>query len=324
MNKIAGSTASVWLAGVTLAAVFLAGCDKSPDVAAPLAERGKGPVLEAPAAKREQVQLVHVHGLTYSPDGAEILIPSHHGLAVFDGSSWSKAPGPQHDYMGFSATKDALFSSGHPAPNTGLINPFGVIKSTDGGQTWQTLGFEGESDFHLLTTGYETNAIYVVNFQPNSKMKEAGIYYTVNEGFSWQRAQLGGLQGNPATLAAHPSKPKVLAVGTDAGLFLSQDAGDTFEKIAAGEVVAVFFDLNGKQLWFSTADERPGLSRFDLDSKETSSVDLPPMQNDAVAYVAQNPVARDEYAIATFQRSVYLSQDAGKSWKQIAEKGETR
>lgn len=324
MKKPTSIRALVLLTCVTLAGLLLAGCDKAPVTSGPLSAGGQGPVAVAPAVSKEKVTLVHVHGLSYSPDGSKILIPSHHGLAVFDGSEWSKAPGPQYDYMGFSATKNALYSSGHPAPDSGLVNPFGVIKSTDGGQTWQKLGFEGESDFHLLATGYQNNVIYVVNFQPNSRMKEAGIYYTANDGFSWQRAKAKGLQANPASLAVHPSHPKIIVVGTDNGLYLSQDAGDTFQKIGAVEVAAVYFDLNGKQLWFSTSDGQAGLTRLDLDSRQTSQISLGPMKKDAVAYIAQNPAKRNEYAIATFQRSVYTSQDEGKTWTQIAEIGSTR
>ena len=40
-----------------------------------------------------------------------------------------------------------------------------------------------------------------------------------------------------------------------------------------------------------------------------------------MAYIAQNPASRDEYAIATFQRSVYLSKDSGRTWQQIAARG---
>ena len=83
------------------------------------------------------VTLMHVHGLAYSVDGKRLMIPSHHGLAVYENGKWSKAPGPQHDYMGFSATAKHLYSSGHPAPGSGLVNPFGLIRSRDGGKTWE-------------------------------------------------------------------------------------------------------------------------------------------------------------------------------------------
>lgn len=321
-NESTSITMSVLLTKAALLGLLLAGCDKTADVA-PAPARPE-PAASTSAASAEKVELMHVHGLVYTPDGTKILIPSHHGLAVFDGSAWSKAAGPQHDYMGFSATKDAIYSSGHPAPDAGLVNPFGVIKSTDGGRNWQKLGFEGESDFHLLATGYRSNAVYVVNAHPNSKMKEPGIYTTRNDGFSWQCAQARGLQGSPVALAVHPSNPRLVAAGTDQGLYLSQDAGDSFERVAASGVSAVHFDLSERHLWFGTIDGQPGLKRFDLGTRQASEIGLPAMQKDAVAYIAQNPQRQSEYAIATFRRSVYLSQDEGKTWKQIAENGTTR
>ena len=54
------------------------------------------------------------------------------------------------------------------------------------------------------------------------------------------------------------------------------------------------------------------------------SVKLPSPGRDAVAYIAQNPVAREEYAIATFERSVYVSRDTGHTWQQVADRGKAR
>lgn len=42
-----------------------------------------------------------------------------------------------------------------------------------------------------------------------------------------------------------------------------------------------------------------------------------------MAYIAQNTVQRDEFAIATFKRSVFVSKDRGRSWTQIAKDGAT-
>src|SRR6267142_2701809 len=87
-------------------------------------------------AVAQPVTLTHVHGLAYSADRNRLMVPSHHGLAVYENGEWSKAPGPQHDYMGFSATARNLYTSGHPAPGSSLINPFGLMRSHDGGKTW--------------------------------------------------------------------------------------------------------------------------------------------------------------------------------------------
>src|SRR4029077_13978912 len=164
-------------------------------------------VLLSASAAHAEVALMHVHGLAYSADGKRLMIPSHHGLAIYENGKWSKAPGPEHDYMGFSATANSIYSSGHPAAGTGLVNPFGLLRSQDGGKTWEKLGLEGESDFHVMATGWNSNAVYLWNAAPTSRMKQAGLHYTLNDGFVWKHAAARGLEANPHALAVHPDDP---------------------------------------------------------------------------------------------------------------------
>jgi photosystem II stability/assembly factor-like uncharacterized protein len=224
--------------------------------------------------------------------------------------------------MGFSATAKNLYSSGHPAPGSGLVNPFGLIRSRDGGKTWDKLGLEGETDFHLLATSWNTNAVYVWNPAPSSRMKRPGLHYTLNDGFAWKPASAAGLAGEPRALAVHPDNAAIVAVATSEGLYLSSDFGERFAKTAGnGEGLSAFFDLEGKHVWYSAFEGRPTLVRMPLKDARPVRVSLPALTNDAVAYIAQNPARRLEYAIATFERSVYVSKDAGQSWSQIADRG---
>jgi photosystem II stability/assembly factor-like uncharacterized protein len=277
---------------------------------------------ETPSAHAADVTLTHVHGLAYSADGKQLMVPSHHGLAVYREGKWSKAPGPQHDYMGYAATKTHIYSSGHPAQGSGLKNPFGLIRSKDGGVTWDKLALEGESDFHLLAASWNTNAVYAWNAEKNSRMPSPGLYVTLNEGFMWQRVAAAGLSGEPRALAVHPDDAKTVAVAASSGIYLSNDSGASFRLVTRGEQgLAVFFTLDGRELWHSAYAGAPRLTRVGLAGGKASAVALPPLRDDAVAYIAQNPVSPREYAIATFERSVYISTDAGKSWKQIADRG---
>lgn len=267
--------------------------------------------------------LTHVHGLAYSADGERLMIPSHHGLAVYEGGKWSKAPGPAHDYMGFAATARHLYSSGHPAPGSGLVNPFGLMRSRDGGKTWDKLGLEGETDFHLLSASWNTNAIYVWNPAPSSRIRESGLHVTKNEGATWRKTRAAGVHGDPIALAVHPDDPALVALGTSAGVFESADGGASFKEIGGrGAGTAVLYDLDAQHLWFAGHDGKAArLARAKLRGGAAAEIKLPPLPNDAVAYIAQNPVKRSEYAIATFERSVFVSADAGRTWRRIASRG---
>lgn len=274
----------------------------------------------------EPVTLMHVHGLSYSADGARLMIPSHDGLAIYEGGRWSKAAGPAHDYMGYSATRDAIYSSGHPAPGSGQTNPFGLIKSRDGGKTWSKLGLEGESDFHTLATGWGTNAVYVVNHAANSRMSRPGIYFTTNDGLKWTRAAARGLGGDLKSLAVHPTDSAVVAAGTADGLYLSRNAAAGFERLVGGrQVLAATFSLDGQQLWFSGYAGSATLIRIALKpGASPEALAIPALGEDAVAYIAQNPARSKELAVATFKRSVLLSKDEGRTWAWIARSGATQ
>lgn len=280
-------------------------------------------ILAAPV--RAEVTLTHVHGLAYSADGKRLVIPSHFGLAIYENGKWSKAPGPGHDYMGFSATARSFYSSGHPAHGSGLVNPFGLLRSRDGGKTWDKLGLEGESDIHLLAASWSSNAIYVWNAVPNSRMQRTGLHYTLNDGLAWKPAAALGLEGSPYAIAVHPADARSVAAATPEGVFESSDSGEHFARIAMAQGTAVFFDLDGKHLWYARHDGRAAhLSRALREGAPATQMALPPLDRDAVSFIAQNPARRQEYALATFNRDVYLSRDSGKTWQQIAAHGQTR
>lgn len=267
-----------------------------------------------------EVELPHIHGMGFSQDGDYLYVAAHEGLRAFADGEWLVPDLPVHDYMGYSATDEGFYSSGHPGPSSKLANPLGLVKSTDAGKTLETLGFAGESDFHLMAAGYYNHAIYVLNPQPNL-MLSPGLHYSLDDGETWQQSALEGLAAQPFAMAVHPTEAATVALGTEDGLLLSTDYGNTFAPVAAAgtPVTAVSFSPEGETLLYGYQT----LQNFDLANQQSSSLPIPAIVgDDAVSYLAVNPAKPDTLALATFNRDIYLSQDGGQDWQPIAQAGQ--
>ncbi|MDD7966151.1 F510_1955 family glycosylhydrolase [Actinomycetospora lemnae] len=152
---------------LALAATLLAGCT---------AER------QAPAGTASPVPAIsHVHGLGIDPADGRLRIATHHGLFHLAGTGLEKvgaSPTADRDLMGFLVVGPATYlASGHPSPDEVVTpDPLGLVRSTDGGQSWQTVGLDGEVDFHALDQG--PDGIYGVD--------AAGGLRTSTDGRLWE------------------------------------------------------------------------------------------------------------------------------------------
>ena len=96
------------------------------------------------------------------------------------------------------------------------------------------------------------------------------------------------------------------------------------KRLALLASVGAAFALDGKSLWFSGYAGKATLMHITLDKgAKADALPIPALKEDAVAYIAQNPVRRNDLVIATYKRNVFLSQDQGRTWKPIATDGDT-
>lgn len=164
----------------------------------------------------------HIHGLSVNLETDQVLMATHEGL--FDVTREPAAKiGDTNDLMGFTAggDQDLFYASGHPGAGSDLPNPLGLIRSTDGGKTWEQLSRQGESDFHALTSAKSG----IVGFD--------GTMRRTPDGKTWSVIAAGFV---PAALAAHPDSDTVLAT-TREGLQRSTDGGDTWTLNPAAPVI---------------------------------------------------------------------------------------
>lgn len=272
-------------------------------------------------SEETSVEFTHIHGLGFTEDGQNAFIPAHDGLRIFDNEKWHTVEGDHHDFMGFTMTSEGFYSSGHPSIQTDYENPFGLIKSTDGGKTIELLALEGEVDFHLMSAGYNSEAIYAINPEPNSKMDEIGLYMTLDEGKTWDESGMTGIIGSVLAIAAHPDNNNVVAISTEEGAFLSEDAGDTFEQVLSGlPVTAVTFTSNGELIVAEGTEEETSLKVIDTSKKfEVSAPDI--NEEDAIGYIAQNPQSEETIMVTTMERDIFYTENGGETWRKLVNKG---
>ncbi|WP_231571553.1 F510_1955 family glycosylhydrolase [Gordoniibacillus kamchatkensis] len=264
---------------------------------------------------------MHLHGLGYSADGKRLFIPVHNGLQVYADGSWNEGPGEKHDYMGFTAVDDGFYSSGHPAPGSKYKNPLGLVKSTNDGKTVSVISLEGEVDLHGMTAGFRSHTLYVTNPEPNSKMKQAGLFYSKDKGETWTNSPATGLQGQMTAIAAHPYDASIAAVGTTTGTYLSRDYGQRFTSLVPEQPVSALTFTDSGNVLAATSGPNASLLEINIESKESLAIKMP--SKDTITYVVQNPTDPKELVLTTEPKDVYLSTDRGATWIKIAEKGKT-
>jgi hypothetical protein len=298
--------------------------EKEPNQAAEETEKQSpqsNPIEQHPNFEPFDGKIDHIHGLGYAGNQNAIFFATHDGIKVYTNESWLKTKTENNDYMGFNAVEQGFFTSGHPGKDSELPNPFGVINSFDNGETLESLGLLGETDFHLLGVGYQSNVIYALPPNNNSKMKAGELYVSEDLAKTWERVEAENLGENLFLIAAHPTNPSLVAIAGEQGIYFSKDKGQSFELITKGmQGTSVFFDQ--ENLWFGGFDGNPKLIKKSLKDGSEQEQQLPELKKDAVMYVAHNPKNSLEIVFVSFNGDIYISKDGASSWKQLVKSGE--
>lgn len=272
------------------------------------------------AYEKTDKKIDHVHGAGFLEN--DLYVATHEGIIKHDGQNWYTTTGNNHDYMGFTMAKDAFYSSGHPAEGSNLKDPLGLIKSTDKGKTLDRLSLYGESDFHYLTAGYDSDTIYVINQESNSELK-TGMYYTRDEGKTWESSKFSGIESDSiGSISAHPKKKEMIAVSTRDGLYLSNDNGNNFELMTDTFMAPAVFLLEDAMIYSTIEDKGIHLYYQNFNEKEAAVIKTPKISDkNPIMFIAASHEKPEQMAIITYANDIYITNDSGKKWKQIAKEG---
>lgn len=258
----------------------------------------------------------HIHGLGIDPVDRNILYIATHGdfYQSVSGSPPVKVDEQRADYMAFNAPYSQgtpLYASGHPATggNTGLI------KSTDGGKTWQQVAtiLEPPVDFHAMSVS-KSDSNVIIGYDSAGR----GLFKTIDAGKTWETLPVPDYI---TALAINPNDANVVFAGfagTQKGIAKSADGGTSWTLLDGYKGLTVFtlyFDEDGV-LYTYTSDT--GLARSADMGQTWDEINKPDLTIMSIAADSQNNVIYVAgYSPDGFQE-VHSSSDGGNNWALIA------
>jgi len=203
------------------------------------------------------VEWRHVHGIGVDPTDSSILYIATHGdfYQSKSGATPVKVDKVRADYMAFNAPHDKdspLYASGHPSSggNTGLI------KSIDGGITWQSVAkvLEPAVDFHAMALS-KSDPNLILGFDSGGR----GLFKTIDAGKTWKNLEYPEYI---SALAISSNDSQVIFAGTGNGIFKSNDSGTTWTHIAYKGLPVSAMNFDDEDILFASIDTF-GLVRSD-------------------------------------------------------------
>ena len=274
-------------AALAVAAFAACGSEDPTEADGAATQSAAQPAAEAPE---------HIHGLGVTSDDT-LYIATHNGLwAASKGETEAQRVGDsRQDIMGFSMISDDVFvASGHPDLSQNQPPHLGLIKSRDGGESWQNVSLLGEADFHALAASGEQ----VYGFDGT----QGRLMVSSDAGRSWeQRTPPAGV----FALAVDPTDRNRVMASTEQGLFVSADAGKQW-KLVNNELAGLLAWPTATKLFLVDGQ---GDVRVSTDSGKQWRV-VGSIGGQPAAFIADG----DDLYAALADGSVKRSSDGGRTW----------
>lgn len=265
----------------------------------------------------KQPEIDHIHGIGYTGNIEGLTVATHHGLKVFSNNQWYETKKNNHDYMGFQATSNGFYSSGHPEEGSNLKNPLGLLRSTDGGKSIETIDFYGMSDFHNLAVGYNSHSILLFNQEKNDSL-DSGFYFSEGIGKQWIKIIPNGLPNSLISFSIHTDDTSIIAMNTKEGLYLSKDKGNNFDIITPKyEVMTSTFTKNNLYYTFKK-EAKNYLGIYNLSTKKLTEIILPNIDaKDMISFLTVQYNNENNITFSSMNSLVYASSNQGNSWIRL-------
>lgn len=200
----------------------------------------------------------------------------------------------------------------------------GILKSTDGGETWQHIN-QGLNNLYVgsLFMDPQRPDVLMAGTGNNQYHEASGVYLSENGGQSWIQTLSDDII---TSVEISTSNPDVAYAGSSSAIYRSKDGGHSWEKLGdeakgwgppgvlAGFPIDFQVDADDPQRIF--ANEYGGGNFLSLDGGETWQVASSGYTGAQVRAVAVDPV-KPGRVIAASRSGIFLSTNGGEDWTGI-------
>src|SRR5215208_578068 len=268
--------------------------------------------LRSPGSQRYGAMAGRIGALVIRKDGTRILGGAQGGIWVWNGTTWvaktdnlpslaigALAVAPSNDNVVYAGTGEGALSGDSYFGN-------GVMKSTDGGQTWSVVSgdyFRGVSTSRLLVDPANADHVYVAAVRGRGGSRRTsppdhsqwGIWESTNGGSAWTLLMASPSGSNGATdLVRVPVNGVLYASFWTDKMYKSTNGGQTWSPI-----------MNGVP---GTANAAANATRYSI------GLSHPAKQQNATLYMGTDWI--DDQGKYHYSR-VFKSTDGGGSWTML-------
>jgi photosystem II stability/assembly factor-like uncharacterized protein len=233
---------------------------------------------------------------------------------------WSLAIDPRDPHTVFAGTR-----------------PSGVYRSRDGGATWKRLDLDLASECSIGTP-FVTRVLVDPDDSRTvwAGVEIDGVFRSADGGDTWTRTVSGLADPDVHDMAIAPGRPSRVLTSTNGELFWSDDRGERWTPIGVKSrwplpyARGIAVKADDPRVVFAgcgqtTTGETGAVLRSDDGGLTWRSLSLPVAPNATIWGMATHPANADRIVAFTLFGEVYLTEDAGESWRKIPrEFGEIR